>query len=409
MSQKLNKNGFTYLVLAQITSDLGNWFYTAALSAMVFIITKSSLALSFTIIFSLLPSAIFSFVGGGLSDRFNAKKTLILMDAIRTVSILFVLFFNSSSTLYIVYIVAFINSICGALHTISKNVIIQRLYKGEKLRKVISKLRMYYELTVIFGSMFGGMILSLLGFYTVVIINSASFVIALFFVLLIKFESSKESVAEEEEDISFIQMQKQGFKYIFSNKILKEIAAYKVFYTISGGILNVLPAIIALDRFNFGENGVGFVFASIGVGSIVGAWLTGRIKAKEYCNKYMVYGAIVFTAGFALLILAPNFYIALIAIGVVGGVSIFLQTYIEGSFMVITDEKYVGRVSGAFLFITYGGITVSLSALGAILGKHFRLTLLICIVIILIPNILNAIGKAFNKRNKGEVILKNEL
>ncbi|GKX28016.1 sugar transporter [Vallitalea longa] len=406
MSTKINKNGFRYLVLAQIISDLGNWFYTAALSAMVYIITQSSLALSFTLIFSLLPSAIFSFVGGGISDRFNAKKTLILMDAVRAVSILFVLFFKSSDTLYIVYVVAFMNSICGALHTISKNVIIQKLFKGVELRKVISRLRMYYELTVIFGSMCGGMILAYLGFYTVVIVNSASFVVAMIFVLLIRYNNKTSVVVEKEEKISFINLQKEGFKYIFSNGTLKEIALYKMFYTVAGGILNILPAIIALGRFNYGEEGTGFIFASIGVGSIIGAWLNGIIKTKEYSNKYMAYGAIVFVFGFIILMLAPNFYVALVATGIVGGVSIFLQTYTEGSYMVLVDEAFVGRVSGTFLFITYGGITISLGILGAVLKEHFMLTLFICIIIILIPNILNLLIKAYSRKNDKEYIFE---
>lgn len=406
MSIKLSKPGFRYLVLAQIISDLGNWFYTASLSAMVYIITQSSLALSFTLIFSLLPSAVFSFVGGGISDRFNAKKTLILMDAVRAVSILFVLFFNSTDTLYIVYVVAFINSICGALHTISKNVIIQRLFKGVELRKVISRLRMYYELTVIFGSMFGGMILAYLGFYTVVIVNSASFLLAIIFVLLIRYDYKSSIIKEEQEKVSFINLQKEGFKYIFANSTLKDIALYKIFYTVAGGILNILPAIIALGRFDYGEEGTGFIFASIGVGSIIGAWLNGIIKEKEYSNRYMVYGAIVFVFGFLMLMIAPNFYLALIATGIVGGVSIFLQTYTEGSYMVLVDEEFVGRVSGTFLFITYGGITISLGLLGAILKEHFMLTLFICIILILIPNVINLLLKVFGRKNNKEYILE---
>lgn len=404
-SEKNLKWGKNILLLcgAQFISDLGNWFYTIAISASVYMLTKSSLALSSVIITSLIPSAVFSIIGGGISDKYNPKKLMILTDIIRCITVLFALLFNSIDRLYIVLLISLVNSTCGSLFTTSRYVVIQRLLKGDALNKAISNLRVLYELTVILGSALGGTALALLGFKYVIYFDSLTFALSALFIGLTKYQYSLDSgVAKDRAANNFLKAQKEGYKYIFKNLTLTNLMIYKTFYTISGGILNILPAILAIKIFNFGQSGIGYIFSAIGIGSIIGAFLVGKLKELDFKKSYLLYGGIVLCIGWVFLGLAGNFYYALAAICIICTANIFSHTYIESHSIIGVEEQFIGRVSGVFQFITYIALVISLTVLAKLIDYNFQLALLTCILLICIPNALLYLKALFEKSSKKE-------
>lgn len=369
---------------AQVISDLGNWFYTVAMSATIYAMTRSAIALSMVLILSLIPSAIFSIIGGGISDKYNAKKTMICTDLIRGLITLFALLVTTADTIYILYIITFINAICGAVFTTSRYQIITRIVPGEQLSSAFSKLRILYELTVIFGSATGGMVFAFLGFRYVVLFNSLTFFFSLIFLLFVSYEEGKKSKRTTNH---FLTMQKEGFQYILQNKKLKTLSLYKVFYTISGGILNILPSILAMKIFNYGETGIGFTFSAIGIGSMVGAYFVGRIKAETFEKTNLVYGGAIIVLGWIALLAAKSFYFAIFAIAVICIGNIFSHTYIESFSVKDIKQELVGRISGVFQSITYCALFISLTLLARLIDIYYQSTIIFCIALILIPNI----------------------
>lgn len=386
------KKNFLLVASSQFVSDLGNWFYTIAISATVYALTKSALALSMVLVTSLIPAAIFSIVGGGISDKYNAKKLMIFTDLFRSISVLLTLFVNSADTVYIVFLVSMINSICGATFTTSRYVILQKLLSKDSLNKSFSKLRILYEITVILGSALGGIVLGFLGFKYVIYFDSLTFILSLLLILGVNY---KGSVIEKkvEDKISFIKMQKEGLKYIFTNKSLTDLVIFKVFYTISGGIINILPTILAMKIFDAGNNGLGFAYAFIGVGSIIGAFLVGKVDNTKFRKSYLLYSGILISIAWLFLLLKVNFYVSLALISVVCIGDIFSYTYIESFSISGIKSELVGRVSGVFQFVTYFSLAISLTVIAKLLDYNFNIAIIVCIVLLVIPNILvNAKG-----------------
>ncbi|SHK02526.1 MFS transporter [Paramaledivibacter caminithermalis] len=399
----LKNRDFILIGCAQGVSDIGNWFYTIAISATIYTYTKSAIALSLVMILSLIPSALFSIVGGGISDRYNAKRLMICTDVIRGLVTLFALLVTSAQYIYILYIITLINSICGAFFTTSRYSVITKILPSKDISNAFSKLRILYELTVILGSATGGIVFAFLGFKYIVYSNSLTFFISLIFVLLIKY---KEDNKKDKERNNFIEMQKEGFNYIKKSVKLRILSLYKVFYTISGGILNILPSILAIKIYNYGETGIGFIFSVIGFGSIVGAYIVGKLKDENFNKRNLLYGGIVIISGWIFLLLSRNFYLALVSVGIICMGNIFSHTYIESYSVKDIEQQFVGRIAGVFQSITYSAVLISLTLLAKLLDYNYQLTIIICIILIIIPNSLMNLKKIKVIKTSNDMIEK---
>lgn len=397
------KKNFYLIFIAQIISDMGNWFYTVAISTLVFQLTNSALATSFTILVSLLPSAIFSIIGGGISDKLNPKLMMILSDLIRGIMVLFAFLVKSNESIFILYIITFINSILGTLFTTSRYVVINKITPKEDLNKVIATLRIGYEISVVFGSLFGGLLYSSLGFSKIICLNSSSFFLSIIFLFLLKYDYTKIHCSNiSDKNIStIINLYKDGFRYIKSNQRLLYLSIFRIFYTIVGGMLNILPSLIAIKIYNYGSKGVGIIYCFIGIGAIIGAYLSIKTQSKNFnCSflfkkfnslnqtKTLMYCAFISIIGWAMIFFGNSFFISVIGMSIVSIGNILSHTYIESLSISTINDDYVGRVTGTLNFITNISLIVSLTMMASILDYNLNIAIILGVFMLIVPNFI---------------------
>lgn len=404
LRKRMNKR-LIYISISQIISDLGNWFYTVAISTYIYAYTQSALLLSAVLILNLLPSILFSFIGGVFTEKINPKKAMIISDLVRGIITLFALLSIQGSNIIILYIISFITPIFNSLFTLSRYKIMRSIIEKDEIPKVFATLRMLYEITVIIGAASGGIVYAFLGFKYVIIINSLTFFISMLFLGLVKFTYTKQ--LEDRDNVSVKGMVIEGLKYIRRSTILKNIIIYKLFYVLSGSVLNILPSIIAIGIFSYGEMGTGIAFSSIGVGAFIGAYLVKKLKTSEYKNKHVLVGGIAFVIGWTTLFFAPNFYIASLSLGIVSIGSIFSYTYTESFAIKEVDPEFLGRVTGTMQSVTFGAMLLSLTILGKIIDFNYKLAIIICIVFVMIPNVIVYFGDFIKKRKVEQEIISN--
>lgn len=388
--------------MAQFISDLGNWFYTVAISTLVYALTGSATALSLTIVSSLVPSAIFSIVGGGMSDQHNPKKLMILSDMVRALMILLALFVNESNV-YLIYLISFVNAILGSVFTTSRYVLLQKTLSKESLGRVFSKMRVLYELAVVMGSLLGGVIYSALGFKYIIILDCLSFCISLLCILFVKFKYEKERVIKKKEE-SFLETQMKGFSYIRKQKTLVNLVMNKVMYTLSSGIMNLIPSLLAIKIYGLGSNGVGLIYVAIGIGSLVGAYYVGKVGDKQYKQNRVLISGGISCIGWLMLMLKGNIYFGLIAVIIINIGDIFAHTYMETYSVVNVDQEYIGRISGVFQFITYICLILSLTILPQIIDRSWVGGIAVSISFIVIVNMISYVGVGMRDTIGEEII-----
>src|SRR2546425_9772449 len=74
---------FRLLYLAQLVSFAGDWFLLVALYGLVYDLTHSPGLVASLVAAATVPFALFSFLGGPLSDRLNRQWLMITADVLR--------------------------------------------------------------------------------------------------------------------------------------------------------------------------------------------------------------------------------------------------------------------------------------------------------------------------------------
>src|SRR5919206_180889 len=101
-----NNRGFRRLWYGQVVSQLGDWFDSIALFALLYRLTGSGQAVGALMIAQFLPSAIVGLFAGVVVDRLPRKLVMIASNLGSAALVLLFLLVRDASQVWIIYIVA---------------------------------------------------------------------------------------------------------------------------------------------------------------------------------------------------------------------------------------------------------------------------------------------------------------
>src|SRR6478609_11400061 len=99
---RANRN-FRRLWLAQIVSEIGDWFYTLAIYSLLLQLTGHASSVALALVLQVLPQTFAGPTAGVVNDRLKRKHVMIAADLIRFVVVLAMLFVRSRSLVWLVY------------------------------------------------------------------------------------------------------------------------------------------------------------------------------------------------------------------------------------------------------------------------------------------------------------------
>src|SRR6266496_2348644 len=109
-----NRN-YRLLWLAQIVSELGDWFYTLSVYNLLLELTGSKAqAVAFAVVLQVLPSTFAAPTAGVINDRISRKRIMIAADLVRFVIVLGMLLVRTPSMVWLVYPLLFVETVGAA-------------------------------------------------------------------------------------------------------------------------------------------------------------------------------------------------------------------------------------------------------------------------------------------------------
>lgn len=181
----LRQRNFGLLWFGQLISTIGDWLLFIALPFYTYSLTGSALATGAMFMASTLPRLLFGSVAGVFVDRWDRKKTMIAADVLRAVIVLLLLFVRSPEWLWLIYVSSFAESTVSQFFVPAKTAIIPHLVSKEDLLTANSLNAFSDAITRLMGSALGGVLMSWLGLQSVVLMDSASFVVSGILIVLI--------------------------------------------------------------------------------------------------------------------------------------------------------------------------------------------------------------------------------
>ena len=105
-----NQN-FRRLWLAQIISEIGDWFYSLAVYSLILDLTGSAQLVALAVVVQVLPQTLASPTAGVVNDRMSRKRVMIVADVARMVIVLGMMLVRTREMVWLIYPLLFLETI----------------------------------------------------------------------------------------------------------------------------------------------------------------------------------------------------------------------------------------------------------------------------------------------------------
>ena len=367
-----NKN-FALLWVGGLISMIGNWILIAAMPFHIYSLTNSALATSGFLIAYLIPGIFFSSIAGVFVDRWNRKRTMQITSLVQAGVILTLVLVQSAEWVWLIYLVAFIESTLSHFFSPAENALLPSLVGEEHLVSANSLNALNDNLGRLLGPAIGGALLGIVGFSSVIIFDSVSYLIA---GMLISFivaptrktaETSQPATNEKATASSQLRQLWEewlgGMKLVRNNKILSGVFIVIGIGLFGDAIISALLVPFVQDVVDVGALEFGWMMTARGLGGIIGGLLLAQIGSKISPTKLLTYGLIISGVIIVFVVNFPIYWLVLVGFALVGIPAVAWMVSIQTILQSATDEAYLGRIFGAF-----GTTNTILMLVGSILG-----------------------------------------
>src|SRR5271166_4708732 len=127
-----NQN-FRRLWLAQIVSEIGDWFYSIAIYDLLLQMTGRASSVALALVLQVLPQTLVGPIAGVVNDRIRRKQVMIAADLARAVIVFSMLLARSRSMLWLVYPLLLLESTMWAFFEPARTAVIPNVVTEEDL------------------------------------------------------------------------------------------------------------------------------------------------------------------------------------------------------------------------------------------------------------------------------------
>lgn len=381
MFRVLRQRNFALFWISGLISILGDWMLIVGLPIYVYSLTGSTLATGITFVLETLPPVFLSSVAGVFVDRWNRKWVLIIADLVRMVALLSLLLLDSADQIWIAYIVSAVMSIANLFANPAIGALLPSLVSKSDLIVANSLNSLSNNLARLIGPALGGSLIAWIGFQTVVVIDSVSFLVSAVLTMLITVRTitPEQAEAAQNERVSWTAVWREwidGLSLVRNEYVIAVIFLVIGVMMLAEGILQVLFVIFINQQLNAGAQAFGLILSAQAIGGIIGSLMLSRID--QYLSLYRLIGFSAILNGLLLLVIFnfPSLPLALALFALAGfpiiGFFVSIQTLLQTN----THDDYRGRILGSYgttIAITTLIGTMIASGLGDALGSAVML------------------------------------
>ncbi len=408
---RANRN-FRRLWLAQIVSEIGDWFYTLAIYSMLLQLTGRASSVALALVLQVLPQTFIGPAAGVINDRVSRKRVMIIADVVRMVIVFAMLLVRSRSTVWLVYPLLLLETLMAAFFEPARTSVIPNIAAREDVLVANTLSSATWSVNLMIGASVGGVVAALFGRDAVFVVNALSFLLSALLIRGMSFEEPHTHSAaplrlRDAIDLSPVL---DGMRYVRKDRRLLTVVFAKagefmigpswVLYTVMGnGYFHVhVPGI---DPQRTAILGMSLLLGARGIGAVVGPLFSARWAghSDRRLQLGILFGYLTIGIGYFGLGLSPNVWVACACIVVAhcGGstVWVFSTTILQLN----TEDRFRGRVFSADLGFSMLTIAIGAYVCGFFLDRGVSVQVVACGtgLVMIVPALLWAWGMRLGK------------
>ncbi|HDA6410540.1 TPA: MFS transporter [Staphylococcus aureus] len=391
-----NKN-FTFYLIGIAFSNIGSAFTTFVFPLMILKLTGSAFQVGIVSALSFIPYAILGLPAGALIDRLNKKTIMKCADIIRFISYLSipVLSFYNMLSIFQIYVVAIISGIGLVFHSISEVSIIPSIVKEEDLASANSYIYATQNVSEFLGPIIGGLLYTYMGYSILIFIDSMTFLLSFFSLILIKIETKSIFNQEKLSGKNFLSDVKVGFDYLLSNSTIRVMA---VVVSLSNLIISPYYIYIVMfvkEDMNQSSQALGLVLGISSLGALIGS-LSASFLLKLFNFGKLIVIILFLDTIFRLMLPFSTYIFILIPLL---GLTYMTQSILNIAIITLRQKKcsehMLGRVNSVFKTMVFAFRPIVLFLGGILLENKGGFYALTISAVLFIPLVLYILKNRF--------------
>lgn len=252
-----------------------------AVMFQVYTITGSSLAVGGIGLCAAVPSVLFGLVGGSISDAMDRRRLVLLSTSALAVlsGVLTVAAFADFRHLWLYYLLTAAQSLLGSVNAPARRSIVPRIVSRDQLAAASALHMTAMHISGISGPLLGGLVIALWGVEFCFLVDTASFVLALYGVARLPAISPAGTPTRPGW-----RSMTEGLRFVRSHRALRATFLGDLSLTLLGVPFALFPAI---NQENFGGNpgSLGLLVSAVGVGGLLGSLMSGPLSAVSRIGR----------------------------------------------------------------------------------------------------------------------------
>jgi len=368
-----SNSNFRRLWVAQIVSEIGDWFYTLSIYTLLLQLTGHAGSVALALVLQVIPQTLAGPTAGVVNDRIKRKHVMIAADLIRCVVVLMMLSVRSASMVWLVYPLLLAETTMAAFFEPARSAVIPNIAAPEEVLVANTLSSATWSVNLLIGASVGGVVAAFLGRNAAFVLNALSFLLSALLIGGMHFrEPHAESAAPlRAKDLIDFSPIKEGIDYIRSHPVLLPAVFAKAGELMVGPswvIFTVLGAgEFAIHRHGLDSAGGAMLGMSIllggrGLGALVGPLISARWAGQNdhRLRLGILLGYITIAFGYGLIGMCRTVWLAAACamLAHAGGstVWVFSTTLLQ----LRTEDRFRGRVFAADLGL--GSLTFATTA-----------------------------------------------
>jgi MFS family permease len=365
---------FWTLLSASFVANLADGIFQIALPLLAASLTRDPALVAGVAFASRLPWLVFALIAGALADRFDRRRTMILVDAGRALVLvgLTVAVLAGGATIWLLYLVAFVLGCFETMFDTAASSMLPNVVGKDRIVAANSRLNAV-ELTMnqFAGPPIGGFLVAI-GVAAAFGTAAAGYLGALLCLLTLTGSFRPVRTGPPSSIRADITV---GLSYLRHHRLLRTMALVVGPMNLASTAVFAVLVLYVVAPGPLGLDGVGFglLITSIAVGTVGGTLAAGWFER-------VLGRANLFVACIASLLVTDLVWI-LVPQPVLIGLILAIATTVGGAFNVvfgsirqrIVPNHLLGRVMASFRVISWGSIPLG-ALLGGIIGQAFGLT-----------------------------------
>jgi MFS family permease len=354
-----NRN-FRRLWLAQIVSEIGDWFYSLAVYSLILELTGSAKLVGLAVVMQVLPQTLAAPTAGVVNDRMSRKRVMIIADLARVAIVLGMLLVRSPRMVWLIFPLLFLETIGWGFFEPAHSAVIPAVTGQDDAILANTLTATTWSFCLAIGSALGGGAAALLGRDAVFILNALSFVASAVLLSGMRFAEphADASVPLRARDLIDFSPILEGVRYVRRDPKLLATLFVKGGLGFLGSNLVILPLLgervfplrlQGLDSQRAAMLGMSVLMGARGIGALIGPLVTvpWARQRDSRLRLGILLGFLAIFFGYTILGVAPTVWIACLGLILAHGggstIWVFSTTLLQKN----TDDKFRGRVFSA--------------------------------------------------------------